>query len=65
MKKMGTRKEGGQAKLPRCDTRSSHVWYVVDKVVVGQVFPGYFSFPCQSSLHQMLCTLIASIFKAE
>jgi hypothetical protein len=28
--------------------------FVVDKVVVGQVFSEYFSFPCQSSFHQLL-----------
>jgi hypothetical protein len=30
------------------------VGFVVDKVVLGQVFSGYFGFPCQSSFHQLL-----------
>jgi hypothetical protein len=28
--------------------------FVVDKVVLGQVFSEYFGFPCQSSFHQVL-----------
>jgi hypothetical protein len=28
--------------------------FVVDKVALGQVFSEYFSFPCQSSFHQLL-----------
>jgi hypothetical protein len=28
--------------------------FVVDKVELGQVFSEYFSFPCQSSFHQLL-----------
>jgi hypothetical protein len=28
--------------------------FVVDKVVLGQVFSEYFGFPCQSSFHQIL-----------
>jgi hypothetical protein len=30
------------------------VGFVVDKVVLGQVFSKYFGFPCQSSFHQIL-----------
>jgi hypothetical protein len=30
------------------------VGFVVDKVVLGQVFSEYFSFPSQSSFHQLL-----------
>jgi hypothetical protein len=30
------------------------VGFVVDKVVLGQVFSEYFGFPCQSSFHQLL-----------
>jgi hypothetical protein len=30
------------------------VGFVVDKVALGQVFSEYFSFPCQSSFHQLL-----------
>jgi hypothetical protein len=36
------------------DPRSGHVGFVVDKVVLGQVFPEYFSFPCQFSVHRLL-----------
>jgi hypothetical protein len=35
----------------------ARVWqvgFVVDKVALGQVFPEYFGFPCQSSFHQIL-----------
>jgi hypothetical protein len=28
--------------------------FMVEEVVLGQVFSEYFSFPCQSSFHQML-----------
>jgi hypothetical protein len=30
------------------------VGFVVDKVVLGQVFSEYYGFPCQSSFHQLL-----------
>jgi hypothetical protein len=30
------------------------VGFVVDKVLLGQVFSEYFGFPCQSSFHQIL-----------
>jgi hypothetical protein len=30
------------------------VGFVVDKVVLGQVYSEYFGFPCQSSFHQLL-----------
>jgi hypothetical protein len=30
------------------------VGFVVEKVVLGQVFSEYFGFPCQSSFHQLL-----------
>jgi hypothetical protein len=30
------------------------MWDFVDKVALGQVFSEYFSFPCQSSFHQLL-----------
>jgi hypothetical protein len=33
---------------------SDHVGFVVDKVVLGQIFSEYFSFPYQSSFHQFL-----------
>jgi hypothetical protein len=33
---------------------SAQVWFVVDKVALGQVFSEYFGFPCQSSFHQIL-----------
>jgi hypothetical protein len=32
----------------------NHVEFVVDKVVLGQVFSEYFGFPCQFSLHRLL-----------
>jgi hypothetical protein len=31
-----------------------HVGFVVDKVVLGQVFSEYFCFPSQTSFHQFL-----------
>jgi hypothetical protein len=31
-----------------------HVGFVVDKEALGQVFPEYFGFPYQTSLHQFL-----------
>jgi hypothetical protein len=37
---------------PGFKPRSSHAGFVVDKVLLGQVFSEYFSFPCQSSFHQ-------------
>jgi hypothetical protein len=33
---------------------SGQVGLVVDKVALGQVVSEYFSFPCQSSFHQIL-----------
>jgi hypothetical protein len=36
------------------DPGSGQVWFVVDKVALGQVFSEYFGFPCQSSFHQLL-----------
>jgi hypothetical protein len=38
----------------RVPARSVDVRFVVDKLVVGQVFSEYFGFPCQSSFHQFL-----------
>jgi hypothetical protein len=35
-------------------TVAAWVGFVVDKVVLGQVFSKYFGFPCQSSFHQLL-----------
>jgi hypothetical protein len=44
--------------LPTAAARvQTRVWssgIVVDKVALGQVFSEYFSFPCQSSCHQIL-----------
>jgi hypothetical protein len=45
--------------LPTAAARGSSpvlvMWdFVVDKVVLGQVFSEYFGFPCQSSFHQLL-----------
>jgi hypothetical protein len=39
---------------PGFEPGSGHVGFVVDKVVLGQVFSEYFGFPCQSSVHQLL-----------
>jgi hypothetical protein len=39
---------------PGCEPGSGQVGFVVDKVALGQVFPEYFGFPCQSSFHQIL-----------
>jgi hypothetical protein len=33
------------------------VGFVVDKVVLGQVFSDYFGFPCQFLFHQFFSTL--------
>jgi hypothetical protein len=43
---------------PRFNPTSGHLEFVVDRVTLGQVFPGYFSFPCQ--FHQMLQTHLSS-----
>jgi hypothetical protein len=39
----------------RVRARVWQVGFVVDKVVLGQVFSEYFGFPCQSSFYQILC----------
>jgi hypothetical protein len=39
---------------PGFKPKSGHVVFVVDKVALEQVFCKYFSFPCQSSFHQLL-----------
>jgi hypothetical protein len=49
---------GFPPRLPRVDPRSGHVGFVVDEVVLRQVFSEYFGFLCQSSFHQLLLTLI-------
>jgi hypothetical protein len=36
------------------DPGSGQVRFVVDKVMLGQVFSEYYGFPCQSSFHQLL-----------
>jgi hypothetical protein len=38
----------------RVRARSAHVGFVVDTVVVGQVFYEYFGFSCQFSFHRWL-----------
>jgi hypothetical protein len=38
---------------PWFEPRSGHVGFVVDKVILGQVFSEYFGSPCQSSFHQL------------
>jgi hypothetical protein len=42
------------ARRPRHSSTHSTAGFVVDKVALGQVFSGYFSFPCQYSFHQFL-----------
>jgi hypothetical protein len=38
--------------MTRPDFKSEQsMWFVVDKVALGQVFSKYFGFPCQSSFH--------------
>jgi hypothetical protein len=39
---------------PGFEPGSGHVGFVVDKVALGQVFPKYFSFPCQFAFHRLL-----------
>jgi hypothetical protein len=34
--------------------RAGHVWFVVDKVALGQIFSEYLGFPCQWSFRQIL-----------
>jgi hypothetical protein len=40
---------------PGIEPRSGHVGFVVDKVALGQIFSGYFGFPCQP-FHQLVHT---------
>jgi hypothetical protein len=35
------------------------VGFVVDKVALGRVFSEYFGFPCQSSFHQSMVTVLS------
>jgi hypothetical protein len=39
---------------PGFEPGSGQVGFVVDKVVLGQVFSEYFGFPCQSSFYKIL-----------
>jgi hypothetical protein len=53
----GSKRDGAQAvRRPAFGPRSGHVGFVVDKVVLGQVFAEYFGFPCQFSFHRLLHT---------
>jgi hypothetical protein len=45
---------GFPPRRPGLDPGCGQVGFVVDKVVLGQVFSEYFGFPCQSSFHQLL-----------
>jgi hypothetical protein len=45
---------GFSPRLPGFKPGSSHVGFVVEKVALGQVFFGYFGFPCQSTFHLLL-----------
>jgi hypothetical protein len=38
----------------RVRVRADHVWFVVGKAALGQVFSEYFSFPSQLSLQEFL-----------
>jgi hypothetical protein len=40
--------------VARVRVRVEYVGFMVDKVVLGQVFSEYFGFPFQSSFHQFL-----------
>jgi hypothetical protein len=35
----------------RVSVLAEHLGFVLDKAALGQVFPEYFGFPCQSSFH--------------
>jgi hypothetical protein len=45
---------GFPPRRPGFEPGSGQVWFVVDKVALGQVFSEYFGFPCQTSFHQIL-----------
>jgi hypothetical protein len=45
---------GFPPRRPWFEPRSGHVGFVVDKVVLGQVFSQYFGFSCQFSFHRLL-----------
>jgi hypothetical protein len=45
---------GFPPRRPGFDPGSGQMGFVLDKVVLGQVFSEYFAFPCQSSFHQLL-----------
>jgi hypothetical protein len=47
---------GFPQRLPGLEPRSVHVGFVADKVELGQVFSGYFGFPCEFSFHRLLHT---------
>jgi hypothetical protein len=48
---------GFQPRRPGFEPGSGQLGYVVDKVALGQVFPQYFGFPCQSSSRQKFSIL--------
>jgi hypothetical protein len=43
----------------RVRSRSEHVGFVVEKAALGQVFSGYFGFPCQSSFTNFSLIIIS------
>jgi hypothetical protein len=45
---------GFSPRRPNFGPRSGYVWFVVDKVALGQVFSEYFGFLYQSSFHRLL-----------
>jgi hypothetical protein len=47
-------------RLPAFDPRSSHVRFMVEKLLLWQTFSGYFGFPYQFSLRRQLHTHLSS-----
>jgi hypothetical protein len=45
---------GSSPRRPAFYLRSGHMGFVVDKVALGQIFPKYFSLPCQFLFHRLL-----------
>jgi hypothetical protein len=51
---------GFSLRRPGFESTSGHVGFVVDQMVLGQVFSEYFGFPCQLSFHRLLHTHLSS-----
>jgi hypothetical protein len=45
---------GFSLQWPGFDPRTKHMWFMVDKVALGQIFSKYSEFPCQFTLYQLL-----------